>query len=195
MEGQGGGQTLETALDHGMADLEKGPVVNVGSRWSRCRSGSSTKTALAEGNRRHHDAGEHRDHDPQRVCLAGDDETSGILDYDWYNAFVSALNYFQWEYGAIHSTEIGFDISDRLMRWYEYEISVGPGERIVNTVTAPIYPDIDSRYEPLVFEYTYLLSPAQTWAAFGNLDIVVNTPYYMIRAAPKASSITTLGTS
>lgn len=66
------------------------------------------------------------------------------------------------------------------MRWYEYKITVGPGERIVNTVTAPIYPSIDGRYEPPIYEYTYLLSPANTWAEFGNLDIVVNTPYYMI---------------
>lgn len=65
------------------------------------------------------------------------------------------------------------------MRWYEYEISIGPGECIVNTVTAPIYPSINSDYEPPIYEYTYLLSPAQTWAEFGTLDIVVNTPYYM----------------
>lgn len=113
------------------------------------------------------------------------DPASGILDYDWYNAMVTALNYFEWEYGAIHSTEIGFDISDRLMRWYEYEISIGPGERIVNTVTAPIYPDINSRYEPPIFEYTYLLSPAQTWAEFGTLDIIVNTPFYMTQSGPE----------
>lgn len=92
---------------------------------------------------------------------------------------------FEWEYGAVSSTELGFDISDRLMRWYEYEISIGPGERIVNTVMAPIYPDINSRYEPPIFEYTYLLSPAQTWAEFGNLDIVVNTPYYMTVSGPE----------
>ena len=113
------------------------------------------------------------------------DPASGILDYDWYNALVSALNYFEWEYGAIHSTEIGFDISDRLMRWYEYEITIGPGERIVNTVTAPIYPSINSDYEPPIYEYTYLLSPAQTWAEFGTLDIVVNTPYYMTVSGPE----------
>ena len=113
------------------------------------------------------------------------DPASGILNHDWYNAMVTALNHFEWEYGAIHSTEIGFDISDRLMRWYEYAISIGPGERIVNTVTAPIYPDIDSRYEPPIYEYTYLLSPAQTWAEFGNLDIVVNTPYYMTVSGPE----------
>jgi hypothetical protein len=112
------------------------------------------------------------------------DPASGILDYDWYNAMVTALNDFEWAHGAVSAAEIGFDISDRLMRWYEYEISIGPGERIVNTVTAPIYPDIDSRYEPPIYAYTYLLSPAQTWAEFGTLDIIVNTPYYMTVSGP-----------
>ena len=27
---------------------------------------------------------------------------------------------------------------------------------------------------------TYLLSPASTWKEFGNLDIVINTPYYLV---------------
>lgn len=112
------------------------------------------------------------------------DPASGILDYDWYNAMVAALNRFAWEYGAIHSMEVGFDISDRLMRWYEYEISIGPGERMVNRVTAPVYPDINGRYDPPVYAYTYLLSPAQTWAGFGTLDIVVNTPFYMTASEP-----------
>ena len=106
---------------------------------------------------------------------------SGVSEIDWYNAIVSMLtassdstgsNLNLWDYGSL-------DLSRYLMRWYEYEISVGPGERIVNTVTAPIYPSINARYEPPIYEYTYLLSPAKTWAEFGNLDIVVNTPYYM----------------
>ena len=46
-------------------------------------------------------------------------------------------------------------------------------------MTAPIYPTMNTRYEPPIYEYTYLLSPAKTWAEFGDLDIVVNTPYYM----------------
>ena len=112
---------------------------------------------------------------------------SGVSEIDWYNAIVAMLtgssdstgsNLHLWDFGSL-------DLSRYLMRWYEYEITVGPGERIVNTVTAPIYPDIDSRYEPPVFEYTYLLSPAQTWAEFGNLDIVVNTPYYMTQSGPE----------
>ena len=47
-------------------------------------------------------------------------------------------------------------------------------------MSAPIYPDIDGEYSPSVYGYTYLLSPASTWADFGRLDIVINTPYYLI---------------
>ena len=118
----------------------------------------------------------------KEFVLSEYDEDSGVLDYDWYNAVVSSLKYFEWSYGAIHSTEVDLDVSERLMRWYQYDITLEPGERAVNTVTAPIYPSIDSDYEPSVYEYTYLLSPAQTWSEFGNLDIVINTPYYMMES-------------
>lgn len=188
MEGQNGGGLLEDAVQmEGWVDLDEPFVVNViGEQleqmpeWKFYENGAcedeidgtmtlvSTETITLK-----------------EFLLQEYDPASGILDYDWYNAMVTALNYFEWEYGAISSTEIGFDISDRLMRWYEYEISIGPGERIVNTVTAPIYPSIDSDYEPPIYEYTYLLSPAQTWAEFGTLDIVVNTPYYMTVSGPE----------
>ena len=65
------------------------------------------------------------------------------------------------------------------MGWYEYEITLEPGERIVNAVTAPMYPAINLNYEPAIFRYTYLLSPAKTWKSFGELEIVVNTPYFI----------------
>ena len=183
VEGQGGGQTLEDGVRiTAWVDLEEGPVVNVIGEpleqmpeWKFYENGACEKEIDGTMTLVSTETMTLRE-----FALQEYDEASGILDYDWYNAFVSALNYFEWEFGAIHSTEIGFDISDRLMRWYEYEISVGPGERIVNTVTAPIYPSINGRYEPPIYEYTYLLSPAKTWAEFGNLDIVVNTPFYMI---------------
>ena len=73
--------------------------------------------------------------------------------------------------------------SANLMRWYEYEITIAPGESAVNTVTAPLYPEIDAGYQPDVFSYTYLLSPALTWKSFGELDIVINTPYYIIESS------------
>ena len=185
VEGQGGGQTLEDGVRiTAWVDLEKGPVVNVIGEpleqmpeWKFYENGACEKEIDGTMTLVSTETMTLRE-----FALQEYDETSGILDYDWYNAFVSALNYFEWEYGAIHSTEIGFDISDRLMRWYEYELTLEPGQRIVNTVTAPIYPSINSNWEPPIYEYTYLLSPAQTWAEFGTLDIVVNTPFYMIES-------------
>ena len=188
MEGQNGGKLLDNAVQmEGWVDLDEPFVVNVIGEpleqmpdWKFYENGAcedeidgtmtltNTETTTLK-----------------EFLLQDHDPASDILDYDWYNAMITAMHYFEWEYGAVSSTELGFDISDRLMRWYEYEISIGPGERIVNTVMAPIYPDINSRYEPPIFEYTYLLSPAQTWAEFGNLDIVVNTPYYMTVSGPE----------
>ena len=65
------------------------------------------------------------------------------------------------------------------MRWYEYTLTLEPGQTLTNTVTAPLYPAIDAGYTPSIYTYTYLLSPAKTWAQFGELKIAVNTPYYM----------------
>ena len=77
--------------------------------------------------------------------------------------------------------------SENFLRWYEYEISIPAGGTITNTVTAPIYPSMNTRYEPPIYMYTYLLSPATTWAEFGKLDIVVNTPYYLTESGGEFS--------
>ncbi len=99
-------------------------------------------------------------------------EGSEVLDTDWYNASVAYIldNY---NYDFFYSPD------SFLMQWYEYSLTFAPGERITNTVTAPLYPDIDGEYEPYIYTYSYLLSPASLWADFGTLDVVVNTPYYM----------------
>lgn len=108
-------------------------------------------------------------------------EDSCILESDWYNAMVDELNVSSTEsYNCIIRYSRVFNLKSCLLRWYEYEITLAPGERIVNSVTAPIYPDIDENMKPTVYKYTYLLSPAQTWADFGSLDIVINTPFYLI---------------
>ena len=114
-------------------------------------------------------------------------EDTGVLRVDWYNAVIWALieggqgnakyNYIDMHYGA----ELSCDrFMTSLMRWYEYEITLAPGESLVNTVTAPIYPAVDMDYDPDIFTYTYLLSPAGTWADFGELEIVINTPFFLI---------------
>ncbi len=123
----------------------------------------------------------------REFALSEYDTEYGVSEQDWYQAVIYQLDYFEWSDGAIYSTEVNMNPAERnqLMRWYQYEITLEPGEWIVNTVTAPLYPSIDIKYEPPIYTYTYLLSPAQTWAAFEDLDIVIDTPYYMIQSAPE----------
>ncbi len=104
------------------------------------------------------------------------EEDSAVSDVDWYNSVVFCLTSGSRIEGY---PVVSPDVSNNLMRWYQYDITLAPGERIVNTVTAPMYPAIDMSYVPAVFEYTYLVSPASTWADFGELKIVINTPYYL----------------
>ena len=116
----------------------------------------------------------------EEFVFADWEENSTVLRHDWYNAATRNLEIRQGDFGILGSFEYTGQLHpDDLLRWYEYEIFIPAGGTIVNTVTAPIYPDLDVRYEPPVYTYTYLLSPAKTWAEFGTLDIVVNTPYYM----------------
>lgn len=102
-----------------------------------------------------------------------------VSDIDWYNSCVAKFKSSE-EGGAKGHRAIRFLSLGALMRWYEYEITINPGESITNTVTAPMYPVISAWNRPITYEYTYLLSPASNWASFGKLDIVINTPYEMI---------------
>ncbi|MCL0234343.1 hypothetical protein M2T38_26590, partial [Klebsiella pneumoniae] len=110
-------------------------------------------------------------------ALRGYDENSGILESDWYNAQVELLRLSSetWGNGLIQIEEGDFS----LMRGYEYTRTLEPGQTLKNAVTAPLYPAIDAGYTPNLYAYTYLLSPAKTWAQFGELEVVVKTPYYM----------------
>lgn len=104
------------------------------------------------------------------------DEDSAVSDVDWYNSIV--FNLLGNTKGEGYPT-VSLDTISSLMRWYKYEITLNPGDRLVNTVTAPMYPSIDLSYVPAVYGYTYLVSPASTWRDFGELKIVINTPYYL----------------
>ncbi len=119
------------------------------------------------------------------LALESWSESTGVSRIDWYNAVATAFIESEKNSSEYNFVSPVLDLSSakliaaRLMRWYEYDITLAPNESIVNIVTAPIYPAIDASYEPDIFEYTYLLSPASTWAKFGELEIVINTPFYI----------------
>ncbi len=102
-----------------------------------------------------------------------------ISQLDWYNAVVHSLNEcLNEEYGII--TYSHMNAQREFMRWYQYEIEIPPKSTVINAVTAPMYPSINTDYEPAIYGYTYLLSPAKTWKEFGALDIEIHTPYYLV---------------
>ncbi|MDE7265589.1 MAG: hypothetical protein K2N52_04875 [Clostridia bacterium] len=107
----------------------------------------------------------------KELVLAYRDENSDVSEVDWYNAM---LDYIE-EFGYLAEY-----VNYRLMRWCEYRLTIPAGGRLVNEVTVPLYPDINGYYSPSVYGYEYLLSPARCWAAFGSLEIVINTPYFVL---------------
>ena len=117
------------------------------------------------------------------MAMANYDSERGISQVDWYNCLYSELTSNDGKYGDGYNIALldGYrtGYNRNLMRWYQYEITLEPGERIVNNVSAPMYSGIDMSYTPTVYEYTYLLSPASTWKSFGDIDITINTPYYL----------------
>lgn len=118
-------------------------------------------------------------------ALLNREEDSPVSEIDWYNAVITELceggRNGEFPVVSLSSYESGF--ARDLMRWYQYEITLEPGEKAVNTVVAPMYPDIDLTYVPAIHEYTYLVSPASTWADFGELKIILNTPYYLTKSS------------
>lgn len=115
------------------------------------------------------------------LLLADYDPEKGVSRIDWFNGFVNYIEVTELDYGykAVDIQRLFTEYYYFVNRWYEYEITLAPGESITNTVTAPLYPEIEAWDKPIEYNYTYYLSPASCWADFGNLEIVINTPYEM----------------
>ena len=117
-----------------------------------------------------------------------------VSPLDTYNMFVSSItseDYYT-KTGIIHTEDIYF-YSENLICWYLYEITIPSGETVTNTVTAPLYPDINMRFTPYKYNYTYLLSPAKEWAQFNDIEININTPFYILETNQKGFEKTETG--
>ena len=101
-----------------------------------------------------------------------------ISDVDWYNSCIEQMKSLEVVYKGQRA--IRFLSFFSVLRWYEYEITIEPGESITNTVVAPLYPEIEAWNRPIKYNYTYYLSPAACWADFGELEILINCPYTML---------------
>lgn len=115
----------------------------------------------------------------EQFILDARDENSPVGATDYYNACIASLDMEKYD-GCAYVGTIPKLSEHEFMCWYEYQITVPANSHAVNTVSAPMYPDINGGYKPSVYGYKYYLSPAENWASFGTLDIIVNTPDYMV---------------
>lgn len=98
----------------------------------------------------------------------------GISEMDWYNAFSHQFRHWNHEDKYYF---LQFDLSDTLFCWYQYEITLNPGERAIHTVTAPIYPEVNKDYSPTIYTYVHLLGTTE----IGELEVYINTPYLIVQ--------------
>ena len=112
-------------------------------------------------------------------------EDSGVSRVDWFNAVTDYMTLGYSSKGDVlaqylSNLNVSSSFSNDLMRWYEYDLTVPANGRVVNSVTAPLLPDVNTAYEPSVYEFTYLSSPAKTWKSFGTLTVEIVAPYYVV---------------
>lgn len=107
---------------------------------------------------------------------------SAVSETDWFNVFSGCLkNNVEGNSNILQPwDEYGFEVEASLERWYEYEITLDPGQTITNTVSAPVYPTVNTDQSPMTYDYLYYLSPAKDWAGLESLDIEIRTPSYLI---------------
>lgn len=115
---------------------------------------------------------------------------SDISDVDWYNALsrkfndVRNLAVFPPQYLTVLGID-GYNGGYELFRWCQYTLSIAPGQSVVNAVTVPLFPGVDEHYDPDVYEFTYYLSPATTWAGFKDLTVNIHTNGYVLKYRDK----------
>ena len=108
------------------------------------------------------------------------DPSLEISDVDWYNmAVVGIQRYMMERYGFYSMKNIrmdGFIVGSI----YFCDLSILPGERATVRITAPIYPEIETNYDPPTFFYQYDLYTDNAQLFSGNITVNINTPYYII---------------
>ena len=117
--------------------------------------------------------------------LAAKNTFPDMSGHDWYNIFVSSLN-TSLEGRQFYSRSFIDPVpQESILRWYVYTLEAEPGETLVNSVTAPVYPDVDMGYKDPVYSYHYLLSPASTWKEFGALNVEIRTGMHLLETSQK----------
>ncbi len=109
------------------------------------------------------------------------DESLGISEVDWFNMVASEIS-MTIENGQHYTTFYGLrsGFGNYLVSGFIYEVTVKPNERVITSISAPVYPSVETLYNPPKFIYNYVLSTNNAGLFTGKINININTPYYML---------------
>ena len=113
------------------------------------------------------------------------DESLGICEIDWYNAYMHCIDHDSAERptSSFFDYRNDTDMTNWFMGWYRWDIVLAPGERASTEATLPIHPEIEFRYNPQKLVYRLDLPSPFVWWAGGEKEIKVNTPLYLLETS------------
>lgn len=79
-------------------------------------------------------------------------------------------------YYLIYVENESYGLKNSMMDCYVYSLTIGPGERLIHQVQAPLYPTIH-HIDSAEYRYLFLLTPANTWGKVESVDIEIRTPH------------------
>lgn len=109
------------------------------------------------------------------------DSSLGINELDWYNIIATELSL-----NIENSTKV-FDFNcfkgepdNFIFGGLLHEITLAPGEHTVVTVNAPVYPTIETAYDPYTYTYRYNLLSSNAYLFTGKINVNIITPYHLL---------------
>lgn len=124
--------------------------------------------------------------------MQGYDAQSGVTEQDYFNAFLAYTQKYQREESPV--INLGEDSplpAHNLQPWQLFSVELAPGERMSVTVTAPLYPSLNNRYNPPVYIYAFAMAQKEEWSAYGRTRMHLITEHYLSkqqRPMPKYDS-------
>ena len=109
------------------------------------------------------------------------DESLGINEIDWFNMAATEIGTTikrEQVYTSISGLRDGF--KSYRVKGFVYDITIEPGAKVTHTITGPIYPHIETKFDPYTYNYEYNLFYQNADMFTGQIYVKVNTPYYML---------------
>ena len=115
----------------------------------------------------------------REFALRNYDPESGVSEVDAVSAVIDYINVTRME-GSLPKIDKALNVSEHLRGWYQYELTVGAGETVKNSIVTPLHTNLIVTYmDPYEYTYLFRVETLESWSEFGKMDIEIVTPYYL----------------